>query len=192
MTKVAGVVLAAGAGRRFGMPKALVEYQGKLLVDRAAQVLAAGGCEPIVVVLGAAADEVRDRAELTGATVVINPDWPSGMGSSLRTALDALASTDAVAALVLPVDMPGIGPEAVRRVAAHASPSALAAAAHHGNRSHPVLLGRDHWAGARAAATGDAGARGYLKGRDVALVFCDDVSEGFDIDQPEDLRRIKP
>ncbi|PKW14704.1 nicotine blue oxidoreductase [Saccharopolyspora spinosa] len=184
--------MAAGAGRRFGMPKALVEYRGTLLVDRAAQVLAAGGCAPIVVVVGAAADKVRERAELAGATVVFNPDWATGMGSSLRTALDALAPTDADAALVLPVDMPGIGPEAVRRVAAHANPSALAAAAHDGVRSHPVLLGRDHWAGARAAATGDAGARGYLKGREVVLVACDDVSEGFDIDRPEDLGRANP
>jgi nicotine blue oxidoreductase len=174
------------------MPKALVDYHGTLLVDRAAQVLAAGGCAPVVVVLGAAADEVRERAALAETTVVINPDWPTGMGSSLRTALDALATTDAAAALVLPVDMPGIGPEAVRRVAAHACPTALAAASHHGTRSHPVLLGRDHWAGARAAATGDAGARGYLQGREVVLVSCDDVSEGFDIDRPEDLGRVNP
>ncbi|MBB5153211.1 nucleotidyltransferase family protein [Saccharopolyspora phatthalungensis] len=192
MSGVAGIVLAAGAGRRFGMPKALVEYRGTLLVDRAAQVLAAGGCAPIVVVLGAAADEVRERAALTGVTVVINPDWPTGMGSSLRAALDALAPTDATAALVLPVDMPGIGPEAVRRVAAHASPTALAAAAHHGIRSHPVLLGRRHWAGASQAATGDAGARGYLKDREVTLLSCDDVSEGFDIDRPEDLDPVDP
>ncbi|MEV0086851.1 nucleotidyltransferase family protein [Saccharopolyspora sp. NPDC050642] len=189
---VAGVVLAAGAGRRFGMPKALVEYHGSLLVDRAVRVLAAGGCAPVVVVLGAAADEVRERAELTGATAVVNPDWATGMGSSLRTALDALAPTDADAALVLPVDMPGISPEAVRRVAALASRSALAAAAHDGARTHPVLFGRDHWAGARAAATGDAGARGYLKGREVALVACDDVSAGFDIDRPEDLALGNP
>lgn len=187
VVEVAGVVLAAGAGRRFGMPKALVEHQGSLLVERAARVLAAGGCAPVVVVLGAAAEEVRERADLAGATVVVNPDWETGMGSSLRTALDALTSTDADAAVVLPVDMPGVGAEAVRRVAALAAPDALAAAAHDGRRSHPVLLGREHWAGARAAATGDAGARGYLRDREVALVPCDDVSAGFDVDRPEDL-----
>ncbi|WP_229679794.1 nucleotidyltransferase family protein [Saccharopolyspora thermophila] len=189
---VAGVVLAAGAGRRFGMPKALVEHGGELLVDRAARVLAEGGCDPVVVVLGAAADEVRERAALTGTTVVVNPDWASGMGSSLRTALDALATTDAAAALVLPVDMPGVGPEAVRRVAARAGRTALAAASYHGTRGHPVLLGRDHWTGAHAAATGDAGARDYLRTRTVTLVSCDDVSEGYDVDRPEDLRRANP
>ncbi|MDA3629303.1 nucleotidyltransferase family protein [Saccharopolyspora sp. WRP15-2] len=185
--RVAGVVLAAGAGRRFGMPKALVEHRGSLLVDRAARVLAEGGCSPVVVVLGAAADEVREQAELAGVSVVVNPDWDSGMGSSLRVGIDALTSTDADAAVVLPVDMPGIGAEAVRRVAELAVPSALAAAAHDGRRSHPVLLGREHWAGARASATGDAGARGYLRDREVVLVPCDDVSAGFDVDRPEDL-----
>ncbi|RKT83039.1 nicotine blue oxidoreductase [Saccharopolyspora antimicrobica] len=187
--EVAGVVLAGGAGRRFGMPKALVEHEGALLVERAARVLADGGCSPVLVVLGAAADEVRERADLTGAAVVLNPDWNTGMGSSLRVAIDALTSTDADAAVVMPVDMPGIGAAAVRRVAELASPSALAAAAHDGRRSHPVLLGREHWAGARAAATGDAGARGYLRDREVALVPCDDISAGFDVDRPEDLPR---
>ncbi|MFD0922496.1 nucleotidyltransferase family protein [Saccharopolyspora rosea] len=185
-------MLAAGAGRRFGMPKALVDYGGELLVDRAARVLAEGGCSPVVVVLGAAADRVRERAALTGASVVDNPEWPTGMGSSLRVALAALAATDVDAALVLPVDMPGIGAEAVRRVAELAAPDALAAASHGGGRSHPVLLGRDHWSGVRAAATGDAGARGYLRDRDVILVACDDVSTGFDVDRPADLRRAGP
>ncbi|WP_406693147.1 nucleotidyltransferase family protein [Saccharopolyspora sp. ID03-671] len=185
----AGIVLAAGAGRRFGMPKALVEHQGSLLVDRAARVLAEGGCDPVVVVLGAAADEVRERAELAGVTTAYNPEWSTGMGSSLRTGLEALRDSDAPAALILPVDMPGIGPEAVRRVAALTAPDVLAAASHDGRRSHPVLLGREHWTGAAASATGDAGARDYLRKRTVTMVSCDDISEGFDVDRPEDLGR---
>lgn len=185
---VAGVVLAAGAGRRFGMPKALVPYGGSLLVERAARVLADGGCRPVVVVLGSAAEEVRARADLSGATTVFNEEWASGMGSSLRAALTALAETDAVAAAVLPVDMPGIDAQAVRRVLAHAAPDALAAAAHHDRRSHPVLLGRAHWVAAAESAVGDSGARRYLDAHDITLVPCEDVSEGFDIDRPEDLR----
>lgn len=191
--RVAGVVLAAGAGRRFGSPKALVDYGGELLVERAARVLAEGGCDPVVVILGAAGDEVARRARLGDATVATNPDWPTGMGSSLRVALRTLANTtqadDVHAALVLPVDMPGVSPEAVRRVAAHGGTSALAAATHEGRLSHPVLLGRGHWDGAADASTGDAGARRYLSEHTVTLVACDDVSKGFDIDRPEDLHR---
>lgn len=185
---VAGVVLAAGAGSRFGMPKALVEYDGSLLVERAARVLAAGSCDPVLVVIGAAADEVRARAALDDARTVLNPDWRSGMGSSVRTGLDALGPTSAAGALVLPVDMPGVGAEAVRRVAAHVSPTALVAASYGGRRSHPVLLGRAHWAGAAASASGDVGARDYLRTRTVTMVDCGDVSNGLDIDRPGDLR----
>ena len=185
---VAGVVLAAGAGSRFGMPKALVEYDGSLLVERAARVLAAGSCDPVLVVIGAAADEVRARAALDDARTVLNPDWRTGMGSSVRTGLDALGPTSTTGALMLPVDMPGVSAEAVQRVAAHASPTALAAASYGGRRSHPVLLGRAHWAGAAASATGDVGARDYLRTRTVTMVDCGDVSNGLDIDRPGDLR----
>ncbi len=185
---IAGVVLAAGEGSRFGMPKALVEYGGSLLVERAARVLAAGGCTTVLVVLGAADDEVRARAALDDVRAVSNPDWRSGMGSSVRIGLDELRSTSAVGALVLPVDMPGVSAEAVRRVTAHASPSTLTAASYGGRRSHPVLLGRAHWAGAAATATGDVGAREYLRTRTVTMVDCGDIADGRDIDRPEDLR----
>ncbi|MDR7303028.1 nucleotidyltransferase family protein [Haloactinomyces albus] len=190
---VAGVVPAAGAGRRLGRPKALVDYGGTLLVERAAGVLTESGCEPTLVVLGAAAEEVTRRAHLPRATLLTNPHWASGMASSLHTALDTLAGSDryddVTALLVLPVDMPGITVQAARRVAAHASSSALAAASYAGVRGHPVLLGREHWAGIRASATGDAGAREYLRHHEVTFVACDDIAEGFDLDHPEDLRR---
>ena len=184
---MAGVVLAAGAGRRFGMPKALIEHRGELLVERAARILAEGGCEPVLVVLGAAVSEVRERADLSRARTLTNPDWPSGMGTSLRTALDALQDTPIGTVIVLPVDMPGVSATAVRRVREHAAPTALAAASHAGRRGHPVLLGRTHWPGCRAAAIGDTGARDYLRQHNVTLVNCDDVSSGADVDRPEDL-----
>ncbi len=183
--RVVGVVLAAGAGRRFGMPKALAELDGELLVDRASRILAAG-CDPVLVVLGASATEVRARARLDGASVVENPEWAGGMGSSLRVGLEG-ASDEIDAALVLPVDMPGVTEAAVRRVAAHAAPDALVAASYGGVRGHPVLLGRDHWPGIRRVATGDSGARDYLRTRHVALVACDDVAAGWDVDHPGDL-----
>ncbi|MDT4986627.1 MAG: hypothetical protein QOI74_721, partial [Micromonosporaceae bacterium] len=100
-TTTAGLLLAAGAGRRYGMPKALVDHHGRLLVERGLTTLAAGGCEPLVVVLGAAADRVRACADLAGARVVVNRDWAGGMGSSLRAGLAALAHTPAGAVAVL-------------------------------------------------------------------------------------------
>ncbi|MZD07489.1 NTP transferase domain-containing protein [Streptomyces sp. SID5785] len=194
-TQVAGLLLAAGGGRRLGgRPKALLPHHGRPLVEHAAQVLRAGGCGPLHVVLGAASDTVRERARLDGFTTVVNPDWAEGMGSSLRAGLASLAGTDAAAALVLLVDQPGIGAAAVARVrAAYRSPATLAAAAYDGERGHPVLFGREHWAGIAASATGDRGARAYLKehGGSVELVECGDVAEAFDIDTEADLGHLE-
>ncbi|OAH09432.1 nicotine blue oxidoreductase [Streptomyces jeddahensis] len=146
------------------------------------------------VVLGAGADAVRERAELTGCVLVDNPQWEEGMGSSLRAGLGSLAGTGAAAALVSLVDQPGIGPEAVARVlAAYESPATLAAAAYDGERGHPVLFGSDHWAGVAASAVGDRGARAYLQAHDdaVTLVECGDVAEPYDIDTAADLARLE-
>ncbi|MDG4800808.1 nucleotidyltransferase family protein [Micromonospora sp. WMMD980] len=181
----AGLLLAAGAGRRYGMPKALLTHRGGLLVEHAAGILTSAGCDPVVVVLGAAADEVRARARLP--RVVRNDAWPTGMGSSLRAGLAALLTTPAVAAVVTLVDMPGLTPAAVRRVARDATAGSLAVAAHRdGTQGHPVLLGRDHWAGAARAAVGDRGARDYLRAhRDrLRVVPCADVADGADVDRP--------
>nr|WP_253778334.1 nucleotidyltransferase family protein [Goodfellowiella coeruleoviolacea] len=184
---MAGLVLAAGAGRRFGRPKALVSHGGRLFVESAAAVLASAGCAPLLVVVGAAGAEVRARASLPGARVLDNPDWASGMGSSLRVGLAALADSAAEAVVVLPVDMPGITVEAVRRVTALAGPDVLARASFDGVPGHPVLLGRRHWAGATELAVGDAGARDYLRCHPVLEVPCGDVAAGADVDRPEDL-----
>jgi CTP:molybdopterin cytidylyltransferase MocA len=186
---VAGVLLAAGGGRRFGMPKALVRFRGKLFVEAAAEVLHAGGCVPVVVVLGAAADTVRASAALPGSSLVDNPAWRTGMGSSLRAGLAVLRSSDAEAALVLPVDTPGVTAEAVRRFVSLASPDALARATYSGKPGHPVLLGRSRWAQVADLAVGDAGARGYLAQHEPLDVPCEDVAAGEDVDRPEDLPR---
>ncbi|WP_243715688.1 NTP transferase domain-containing protein [Micromonospora sp. KC207] len=184
---VAGLVLAAGAGRRYGGPKALVRHSGPLLVERAVRTLVEAGCAPALVVLGAAADRVRAVADLSGARVVGSPRWATGMNSSLRVGLTALTATDVVAVVVLLVDMPGISAEAVRRVAADAGPAALATAGYGpGRRGHPVLLGREHWTGVLASATGDTGAGGYLRQRldRVRIVPCADVAHDADLDVP--------
>jgi nicotine blue oxidoreductase len=183
---VAGLVLAAGAGRRYGRPKALVELDGQLLVERAAQTIRAAGCAPLVVVLGAGAAEVTARADLGGATVAVNDAWDTGMGSSLRAGLAALASTDAVAVVVMLVDTPGVTVTAAQRIAERAGPDALATATYHGEPGHPVLLGRAHWAGVAAYALGDVGARRYLTAHADAVIRipCEDIADGGDIDEP--------
>lgn len=176
MGRDAGLVLAAGEGRRFGGPKAPALVGGERLVDRAVRVLREGGCDPVYVVLGAW------RGDVDGAEVVINDDWPVGMGSSLRA---GLAAIDADRVLVTLVDLPGLTGAAVARLVA--SSARLAQAAYGGERGHPVLLGREHVAGVMAGARGDQGARDYLRARvdEVVLIEVGDVATGEDLDEPE-------
>ncbi|MFE1337818.1 nucleotidyltransferase family protein [Streptomyces sp. NPDC058733] len=192
---VAGLLLAAGGGRRLGgRPKALLEHRGRPLVEHAVGVLRAAGCTRVHVVLGAAADAVRQRARLEGCVLVDNPRWEEGMGSSLRAGLASLAGSGARAALVSLVDQPGIGPEAVARVlGAYEDERTLVSAAYDGVRGHPVLFGAAHWAGIAATATGDRGARAYLKEHAdaVRLVECADVAQPYDIDTEADLGHLE-
>ncbi len=179
MTRTAGLVLAAGEGRRFGGPKAPYLLDGERLVDRAVRLLREGGCDPVVVVLGAWLGDVPD------SEVVHNGDWSSGMGSSLRAGLADLDGRDGVdRVLVTLVDLPGLTTAAVRRILA--SPGALAVATYDGERGHPVVLDRAHWPGVAGSALGDRGARTYLAEHEVALVEVGDLASGDDLDARPD------
>jgi CTP:molybdopterin cytidylyltransferase MocA len=187
-----GLLLAAGAGRRLGMPKALVELDGELLVERGVRLLADGGCAPVIVVVGAGADEVLARAALGEATVIVNAHWDTGMGSSLRMGLTALADTRPAvgAAVIALVDQPFVRPEAVRRLRRAWTDGAVAAVATYaGAPRNPVLLDRSLWEAAADSATGDRGARAFLTANPdlVSSVPCDDCARGHDIDTVADL-----
>ncbi len=181
MTSVVGVLLAAGSGERFGGPKALArDDDGTSWLLRSVQALRP--CAEIVVVLGAGADEAAALLPMSVSRIRAE-DWAEGMGASLRAGLSALASTAHDTALVSLVDLPDVDSAVVARLAAAAAGAdVLARAAYDGVPGHPVLIGRDHWAGVVASATGDRGARDYLAAHEVALVECGDLASGVDVD----------
>ncbi|MFI5719372.1 NTP transferase domain-containing protein [Nocardia sp. NPDC051750] len=179
-TAAAGLVLAAGAGRRFGRPKAEVLFEGERFVDRAVRLLRDGGCARVLVVSGAV------TLRVDGATVVHNHEWAGGMGSSLVTGLRAVREE---AAVVVPVDMPWLGAGAVRRLLECGGRVAMAS---YGDRpGHPVLIGSEHFAAVAATAVGDIGARKFLAANPelVQYVPCDDTGSPDDVDTPQDLIR---
>lgn len=184
--RIAGVLLAAGAGTRLGTPKALLELGGVRLADRGVAMLREGGADPVVMVTGAAAVEVL------GVITVHNPEWRTGMGSSLRAGL-AVIPGDCEAAVIALVDQPLVGAGAVRRlIAAYQAGAQVAVASYGGRLRNPVLLARSHWAGVLAMAAGDVGARPWLRAHPdlVTPVGCDGTGRPDDIDTPEDLARL--
>jgi nicotine blue oxidoreductase len=191
LVSVAGIVLAAGAGRRFGSPKALIEHRGDLLVERAVGLLQDSGCMPVVAVLGAASDEVVHRASLGNAEVVVNPDWTEGIGSSLRAGLAALAERSEVeAAIIILCDQPRIGVDTVERLLARwRSGSPAVVATFDGQPRNPVVLDRSLWGAVAESARGDVGARAFLRRHPevVTAVECGDVASPADIDTIDDL-----
>lgn len=183
---ICGIVLAAGAGTRFGGPKALARDEaGRPWLVRAVATLSAAGCDPVVVALGAGATEAALLVH-GGARIVIVPDWAEGLSASVRAALAAAASTDAAAALVIPVDVPDLPASACRRVLADGGDLdvALRQATYAGEPGHPVLIGRSHWSALTAGLEGDRGAGPYLRAHGADAVECGDLWHGGDVDAP--------
>lgn len=163
---VAAVVLAAGAGTRFGGAK-----QNILLGDVLA-TLRDGSLSDIVVVGGAYELE-------TDARVVACPDWEAGPGASLRCGLRALGPGVEAAVVVL-ADGPDLAAAAMERIvgAWQETGAPIVAASYGGVRGHPLLVARSEWAGIP-----DEG----LRTREPLLVPCDDLGSPGDVDRPEDL-----
>lgn len=186
----AGVLLAAGGGSRFGRPKALVTLHGESLVERGVRLLTRAGCRPVTVVVGADAQAVTAVLRGHPVDVVVNDDWRSGMGGSVRAGLSAVRRSDASAVVIALVDQPLVAPEAVRRLTAAWRAGAVIAAATFGGRIRtPVLFDAQAWDAVDRAAVGDRGARALLRDRPdwVEPVACDDVASPLDIDTENDL-----
>jgi CTP:molybdopterin cytidylyltransferase MocA len=174
MARIAAVVLAAGEATRFGAPKQRLLLPGVL--DRVARA----PVDEIVVVSGAYELQLPSNSLLQGVSVrvVECAEWVRGPGASLRCGLGVLGR-DVEAAVVVLADGPALAPEAVERVlAAWRERGGVTAASYSGERGHPLVLGRDAWAGIP-----DEG----LRDRPVRLVPCDDLGAPGDVDTPEDL-----
>ena len=185
---MAGILLAAGSGSRLGQPKALVEVGGETLAARGVAMLRDGGADPVLLVTGAVPVTIPE------ALAVHNPDWSTGMGSSLATGLYALNDSDVGAAVIALADQPLVGAEAVRRlIAAYRDGASVAVAAYTGERRNPVLIAREHWPAVIGLASGDAGARPFLRARPelVTQVECGDTGSPDDVDTAEDLARVR-
>lgn len=187
---VLGIVLAAGAGRRMGGPKALIgplASPGRTPLAVVCDRVHAGGCAEVLAVIGAEADAVRAalRTPPPWLTLVEASDWAEGMGASLRAGLAAASETSAEAALITLVDLPDVDADVYARVVAtRPDAHALARASYRRRPGHPVLIGREHWDAAAASAQGDRGARTLFASTPHDLIECGDLAGGQDADTP--------
>jgi molybdenum cofactor cytidylyltransferase len=162
---VAGLVLAAGASRRLGRPKALLVLGGRTLVGRAAAAQLDAGLDPVVVVLGHDAESVRASAGLPSSEprlrIAVNPEWEEGMASSIRCGLEACGGADAV--LIALADQPDTDAARVRAVVeAWDGKAPLVVPVGEGRPSHPVLFARALF-GELRALRGDVGGRAIVE-----------------------------
>ena len=141
---VAGLVLAAGASTRLGQPKQLLPFGGTTMLERVvSETRAAAALDQVVVVIGGAAAQVRQRVDFGSATVVENPEFVEGCASSYRTGLAALdARAEAVAVLL--GDQPGVDRTVIDLVVGswRSAPAPIMLASYRGRLGHPMIFAR--------------------------------------------------
>jgi nicotine blue oxidoreductase len=186
---IAGIVLAAGAGTRFGGGKQLAELEGRPLVEHALQAMVASPVGRVIVVLGSGAEDVIAGADLHGAEPVVCERWEEGQSASLASGLAELSECDAV--VVTLGDQPRLSPDAIRRVIANRGGGASAVRATYGGEpGHPVLLERELFEKLRDVS-GDHGARNLLISVSTREIPCDDLGSGEDVDTPAQLDALR-
>jgi CTP:molybdopterin cytidylyltransferase MocA len=186
---IGGLVLAAGAGRRFGGTKQLAELDGRPILEHSVRAMTASPVGRVVVVLGSAAEEVLAGVELHGAEPVVCRRWEEGQSASLARGLEELSDCEAV--VVTLGDQPRLSPDSIRRViAARGHGAAAVRATYWGTPGHPVLLERELFERMRDV-TGDHGARNLLLSVQTREVPCEDLGGGEDVDTPDELDALR-
>jgi molybdenum cofactor cytidylyltransferase len=193
MKRIGAIVLAAGGASRMGQPKQLLAFQGKTLVRRAAESALQGGCEPVVVVTGAATQSVTDAVKDLPVHPRFNSQWSTGMGSSITAGIRSLLMLDPhiEAAIILPCDQAridsGVISVLIERFVAAGKP--IAACVYSGTIGTPCCFDQSMFAQLQSL-NGDSGAKSLLR-RHVDQVSTFDWPQGaFDVDTPDDWQLL--
>ncbi|MDQ3965946.1 MAG: nucleotidyltransferase family protein [Actinomycetota bacterium] len=193
MSGVSAILLAAGAGSRFGGGKLLASFRGRPLIEATLSELRESPVDEIIVVVGAEGERLRRMCSSYGVRLVENPNWAEGISTSVRAGLQA-CGPEARAAVVALADQPLVGAAAVERlVGAFEEGAEIAVATYGGKPRNPVLFSRKVWPLLERELSGDEGARVVLKRHPelVTEVPCDDIADPADVDTVEDLRRLE-
>lgn len=190
--RIAAVVLAAGGSARMGRPKQLIYHDGEPLIARAARSAIDAGAEPVIVVLGANAAEIQPVIpRLAGIRTIVNPEWETGLASSLAAGLRAAVGDEACdGVLVTLADQPLVTGEMLRTLirAFHAG-ARIVASGYEGVPGVPALFGREH-VSELMELTGDTGAGPWLRSRSPEVTIVPLEGAALDLDTPADAARL--
>jgi molybdenum cofactor cytidylyltransferase len=190
---VGAVILAAGSSSRMGRPKQTLQFQGQSLLRRAALAALGAGCRPVVVVTGASAELSKRELEGLDARAVLNPDWETGMASSIRTGLEDLIQADPniAAAVFLLCDQPHVTASVLSDLIAayHTTGKPVIASAYGGGFGVPALFNRTLFA-ELTRLEGLSGAKEVIKRHASEACFLPFEGGEVDVDTPDDFSRL--
>ena len=192
MSRVAGIILAAGGSSRMGGPKQLARLDGQSLVRRTARSVLASRCAGAFVVLGAYASEVAADLRGVPVTLVQSPHWQEGLAHSIRAGIAAVDDAGFDAALLALVDQPAVSAALLDRLIAAlaGAPAGIVACEYAGTLGPPTLWARSHF-GALRALSGDRGAKPLLLAHEAGVVRIPFPDGALDVDTPADLERAR-
>jgi molybdenum cofactor cytidylyltransferase len=190
---IGAVILAAGASSRMGEPKQLLRLGGKALLEQVLDNARSAAVDEMVVVLGAAAENIRQQVDLSQIKVVVNNSYQQGIGTSLGAGLAALDPA-INAALILLADQPFVRPATLERICGEyrRSHAQIVIPLYHGFRGNPVLLDRSVFPEVMALG-GDVGCRAIFGNHleEIVKLPVDDVGILLDIDSPADFDKFQ-
>lgn len=187
-------ILAAGASTRMGTPKQLLEIEGKPLIVRTVEAALASSAWPVVVVVGAEADNIRRVLARFPVMLTENPAWSEGMASSIRAAVTTLQqfSRRLDAALIALCDQPAFSADTIAQLVEtqRTSGRSIVAARYSGRQGAPALFMREHFS-TLTALTGEEGARALLNGPTSHVATVELPQLALDLDTPNDVAAFR-
>jgi molybdenum cofactor cytidylyltransferase len=193
-TSFAVLLLAAGASSRLGRPKQLLDYQGKALLAHSLGVAKASGAQPVITVLGAHADQLKNAIEWGDAEVTINPDWKEGMAASIRHGMELLASRhpEVEGVILMVCDQPKVTEEVLQNLvlAYQTTRKPIIASGYEDTFGPPVFFHRAFF-NALMQLKNDTGARNIIRDHPNEVEIVPFPGGNFDIDTEVDYEKLR-
>lgn len=187
---VAAVILAAGASTRFGSAKQLLEFQGEAFVRRAAKAALLSGANPVIVVLGANASEIRETLEGIDVETVFNEAWPSGLASSIVAGIQCARQMTVDGVLITLADQPLVDSAALTRLVDAFDRHPIVASSYAGTIGVPAIFASQYFDDLENL-TGDRGAAKWLREHSDLVTAIPLPEAETDIDTQADMNAIR-